>query len=217
VIDRLAILLPIAGCMVFGAIVFIELEPSSLNDPAIIEAAPRSDVAPAVHRRQSPRPDELLATILARPLFSSTRRPAEGPANTAATSDLADTRLTGIVTEPGRHIAIFAVNGAKPLILSEGESVSGWRIENITPRDVSLSGPEGTKTLQPKVDPNLAPPAGQNPPGNAAVRPPVPPAAPAGARSPIPAAPVAAGHPGPALPTNAPGMLPRPARQRPQR
>jgi hypothetical protein len=217
VIDRLALLLPIAGCIVFGAIVFIELEPTSPDDSAIVEAAPRSDLAPAVHRRQNPRPDELLATILARPLFSSTRRPAEGPANTAATSDLADTRLTGIVTEPGRHIAIFAVTGAKPLTLTEGESVSGWRIENITPRDVSLSGPGGTKTLQPKVDPNLAPPAGQNPPGNGVARPPIPSGAPAGTRSPVPGVPVAAGQPGPTLPTNAPGMLPRPGRQRPQR
>jgi hypothetical protein len=50
------------------------------------------------------------------------------------------------------HLAIFAVNGAaKPLRLTEGEDVSGWRIESITPHEVSLSGPGGTKTLQPKL------------------------------------------------------------------
>jgi hypothetical protein len=63
-------------------------------------------------------------------------------------------RLTGIVTEPD-HVAIFAMNGAKPLRVSEGEAASGWRIESIAPQEVSLSGPGGTKTLEPKPDPNL--------------------------------------------------------------
>ncbi len=36
--------------------------------------------------------------------------------------------------------------------------MSGWRVERINPREVSLSGPSGTKTLQPKFDPNLTPP-----------------------------------------------------------
>ena len=80
-----------------------------------------------------------------------------------------DTRLAGIVTEPGHRFAIFAPTGAKPMIVTEGDTVSGWRVDSITPREVSLSGPGGTKTLQPKIDPNLAPPA---PPPMAAATPP---------------------------------------------
>ena len=58
--------------------------------------------------------DELVATTLSRPLFSATRRPAEravsgGPADPGLT----DVRLTGIVIEPDRHTAIFAVKGEK--------------------------------------------------------------------------------------------------------
>jgi len=129
-------------------------------------------------------------------------------------SDLADTRLTGIVTEPGHHVAIFAVNGAKPLRLSEGEAISGWRIESITPREVSLSGPSGTKTLEPKLDPNLAQPAAPTPPPNPAAGLPTPPQNPAARVS---------GQPGPGInlpprrpaPSGAPA-LPRPARVRPQ-
>jgi hypothetical protein len=142
---------------------------------------------------------------LARPLFSSTRRPPQSAAADSVTnSDLADMRLTGIVTEPDHHVAIFAVNGAKPLRLSEGEDVSGWRIDSITPHEVSLSGPGGTKTLEPKLDPNLVQP--------------VAPAAPnPGARPPAQPAPVANVPPRPGIP---PGTLPRPparpARVRPQ-
>ena len=100
-------------------------------------------------------------------------------------------RLTGIVTEPEHHVAIFAVNGAKPLRLTEGEAVSGWRIESITPREVSLSGPGGTKTLEPKLDPNLVQqPPPQPPAANPAARLPAqPPVANPAARLPAQPAP----------------------------
>jgi general secretion pathway protein N len=169
-IDRLVIYLLLAGCLIFGAIVFAELEPAA-NDAALAELPQRPDAAARVPGAPNARLDELLAMALARPLFSSTRRPPQGAANDGASgSDLADTRLTGIVTEPGHHVAIFAVNGAKPLKLTEGEDVNGWRIENITPREVSLSGPGGTKTLEPKVDPNLVPQPGPTPAVNPAAR-----------------------------------------------
>jgi general secretion pathway protein N len=208
--NRFALLLLIAGCLVFGSIFVIELESAGTGEAALVEVATRPAIAPAMHR-QNPRVDELLAAILARPLFNSTRRPPQsGPADTGTDSDLADTRLTGIVTEPGQRIAIFAVNGDKPLRLAEGEAVSGWRIESITPREVSLSGPSGTKTLQPKMDPNLAPPPGQPQVGNAGGRLPIPPAAATRPRVPL----ATPGQPNPAVPVNTPGVPPRPARVR---
>jgi hypothetical protein len=174
-ISRLAIYLLLAGCLVFGAIVFIELLPAATDEPAQSELPRRSNMPPSVRRQQRAHLEELLATVLDRPLFSTSRRPPQTAANDGpGTSDLADTRLTGIVTEPGRSIAIFAVNGAKPLRLTEGEAVSGWRIESITPREVALSGPGGAKTLAPKIDPNLGAPSAPGP-AAAAVRPPIPP------------------------------------------
>jgi hypothetical protein len=133
---------------------------------------------------------------LARPLFSSTRRPPQAAADSATDSDLADMRLTGFVTEPEHHRAIFAVNGAtKPLRLTEGEALSGWRIESITPHEVSLSGPGGTKTLQPKLDPNLVQkPPPQPPAANPAARQPAQPPAPNVAALTPP--PIGAGRPG---------------------
>ena len=201
-IDRFVTFLLIGGCLIFGALVLLELRPAATDTATPNEVSSRPDTASAVHRQPSTQLDELLAVALARPLFSSTRRPPQAAANDSATdSDLADTRLTGIVTEPEHHLAIFTVNGAaKPLRLTEGEALSGWRIESITPNEVSLSGPGGTKTLQPKLDPNLV----QQPP-------PQPPAANPGARQPAqpPAPNVAARQPAPP----APGIIlpPRPA------
>jgi general secretion pathway protein N len=209
-IDRFVIYSLLAGCVIFGALVLLELKPSATDTAAPSEVTRRADTASAARRQPSRRLDDLLAEALARPLFSSTRRPPQNAANDSAiSSDLADTRLTGIVTEPGHHVAIFAVNGAKPLRLTEGEDVSGWRIESITPREVSLSGPGGTKTLEPKLDPSLVqPPPGPNPAANPQGRLPTPPAAAQ------PVAPTVQRRPG-APPGVVPGR-PQPARVRAQ-
>jgi len=203
--DRIVMYLLLAGCLIFGAVVLLELEPAATDTAAPNEVSRPTDTTSAVRRQPSTRLEELLGLALARPLFSSTRRPPQSAAaDNVTNSDLADMRLTGIVTGPDHHVAIFAVNGAKPLRLSEGEDVSGWRIDSITPREVSLSGPGGTKTLEPKLDPNLvqpvAPTAAPNP----------------GARPPAQPAPVANVPPRPGVP---PGIRPppvRPARVRPQ-
>jgi len=178
-IDRFVIYLLIGGCLIFGALVLLELRPAATDTATPNEVPIRPDPS-AMHRQPSRQLDELLAEALARPLFSSTRRPPQAAANDATDSDLADMRLTGIVTKPEHHLAIFAVNGAtKPLRLTEGQALSGWRIESITPHEVSLSGPDGTKTLQPKLDPNLVQkPPPQPPAANPAARPPAQPPAP---------------------------------------
>ena len=111
------------------------------------------------------------------------------------------------------RLALFAVSGDKPLKVGEGDSVSGWRVESITPREVSLSGPSGTKTLQPKLDPNLAPPPGQPLGGPVAGRPPAPQAGKPLAPAALPGATPRAVQPPPGVPVNTPG-LPRPARLR---
>jgi general secretion pathway protein N len=211
-IDRLVLLLLIGGCLLFGAILIRELAPAGAEDAVIAEATARSDAVNPIAQPQNRRPEELIATALARPLFSSTRRPPQDASSgAAADADLTDARLTGIVTTPGRRIAIFAVSGDKPLKVAEGDAVSGWRIESISPREVSLSGPSGTKTLQPKLDPNLAPPPGQPQLGQPGGRVPPPAGRP---RVPMPgAAPPVAQTP-PVVPVNNPGALPRAARQR---
>jgi len=218
-IDRLVIYLLLAGCLIFGAVVLLELKPSATDTAAPNEISRRAETSSAVRRQPSTRLEELLAMALARPLFSSTRRPPQSAANDSdASSDLADIRLTGIVTEPDHRVAIFAVNGAKPLRLSEGEAVRGWQVESITPREVSLSGPGGTKTLEPKLDPNLVQPAAPTAVPNPAARLPAPlPTANPAARLPVQPAPAAVAPPRPGVPPGSPTSPPfRPPRGRPQ-
>jgi hypothetical protein len=74
-IDRLMLLLLVGGCLLFGAILFVELAPASDEDAVVGQAAARPDAPSPMTRPQNSRPEELVATILARPLFSSTRRP----------------------------------------------------------------------------------------------------------------------------------------------
>jgi general secretion pathway protein N len=207
---RLLLLLLIAGCLLFVSLVFVELRPADVDDEAIAKVAAKPETATAIHRQQSPKPEELVATALARPLFSNTRRPSQNAGGPTTDDDLADARLAGIITSPGHRIAIFAISGDKPLEVAEGDAVSGWRIETITPREVSLTGPTGTKTLQPKLDPNLVPPAGRQLPSG---RPPIPAAA--SGRPPAPPV-TAAVAPPPGVSVNSAGALPRPPRVRPQ-
>jgi hypothetical protein len=72
-----------------------------------------------------------------------------------ADSPLRDVRLTGVVIGSDLRVAIFAVTGTNPRVLSEGETLKGWRLDSISPEKVSLSSPAGTITLEPKPDANL--------------------------------------------------------------
>jgi hypothetical protein len=152
----------LAGCALFGAIIIGELAAGTPGEPTAAGPVP-SATPPSLRPEPRVRADQLLAIALARPLFDPQRRPPETAGATAASPELSDARLTGIVIERDRSYAIFDMTGAKPLTVGEGETVSGWRIDSIAPTAVSLTGPGGTRTLQPKPDPNLASRAGVPP------------------------------------------------------
>lgn len=176
----------IAGCVLLAGAIFVELQGGGETAAPVAAVPARTSTAPVARRAPPPRLDDLLTVSLARPLFNSSRRPPEEPGNSGST-DLSGNRLTGIITEPERRFAIFAVAGGKALVVSEGENVSGWRVDSITPTEITLSGPGGNKTLQPKTDPNVvrqAPPAPK--PAQPAPTQPRPGAA---ARAPAPAGP----------------------------
>ncbi len=157
-IDRVVVFL-LAGSALFGAVLLGELNADDPGVQPVATPAPTPAQTHPAQRLQSPRMDELLAATLSRPLFSTTRRPAERAApDRPADPELANVRLTGIVIERDRHTAIFAVQGAKPLVRSEGETVNDWHLDSIAPREVTVTGPAGTTTLEPKADPNLVRP-----------------------------------------------------------
>jgi len=182
-INRVVFLL-IAGCVVFGGTIVVELRSDDAGASAGQPVATRVE-STTPPRAPGPHVDDLLASILARPLFSPTRQPAARPDRPGL--DLGNVRLTGIVIDPEHHLAIFAVRDGKPVVRSEGEMMNDWRLESIVPGEVVLSGPAGTRTLQPKIDASLArrvaapprPPqaAARNPPSAGAPTPRLTPAA----------------------------------------
>jgi hypothetical protein len=153
-IDRITMCCLI-GSVFLAGILLLEFRSSVAEPTALSEPSTKSVGQPATLMNE-PAIKQLTATILARPLFSATRRPPESEQGAHPDTPLSDLRLTGILVTPDQQVAIFAKAGEKPLVRSEGEMISDWHIDNIAPQSVSLSGPTGTKTLEPQPDPNLA-------------------------------------------------------------
>jgi hypothetical protein len=168
------ILLPAAGCVFFGALFLFELSAGTTHPVPDTAVAPKLDGRPAASSDVRADPKQLISAILARPLFSPTRRPPQTASNPISSNfDLGGARLTGIIVAPGERLAIFDIKGSKPVVLSEGETVGGWRVDSIASSEVSLVGPGGVKTMQPKLDP--AHPVSSNAAASPARAQPVPP------------------------------------------
>jgi hypothetical protein len=181
-------LLSLLGVLGIVLVALIGFEILATNTDTAIEAAPTAVAAPPPGRIAAPpRPAEWAATSLARPLFSLTRRPDAEKAKDAGagteqpTNDLP--RLAGIQLVGTSKHAIFQPTGdVPPLVVAEGETLkdSVWKVETIGLTSVTLSGPNGETTVEPKFDENaVAPPPQvpvqrQRPPQRGAVVPPQP-------------------------------------------
>ncbi len=107
-------------------------------------------VQPAAARGANPGQEA--AAILARPLFSISRRPPAVKAGTAAgTDDLP--RLSGIMITGVQRHAIFEGDG-KPRITGIGDQVGDYRILAIMPSAVKVEGPHGTELVSLAFDAN---------------------------------------------------------------
>jgi hypothetical protein len=154
-IGRLPLLLAMV-CVVFAGLILVEIGSRGSDIPVVESRVPQVESKSVPPRTEKPRLDDLIATALATPLFSPTRHPPEASAaSDAADPGLTNVRLAGIVIEPDRRIAIFAVTGGKPLVVTEGEAVQNWRVDSISPEQVSVIGPTGTRILEPKPDANV--------------------------------------------------------------
>jgi len=181
-IDRLTAICLLASVCLAAA---LPLELSShVTEPLSPSIVAKPDVKHAIVS-DVPAVGPLVATALARPLFSPTRRPPESEQDGHSDTSLNDLRLTGILTMPDQRFAIFVGSDGKPLVRSKGEMIGVWRIENVAAQSLLLSGPSGTTTLEPKADPNLvrlqsiAQPAASASPRAASPPPPPAPRAPA--------------------------------------
>jgi hypothetical protein len=103
--------------------------------------------------RQPADQDKMLATILGRPLFSSSRRPPAVPQDAGAGQRKAVLpKLSGIIHTPDLRRAIFQSQGAqKPIVtdIGEGQTIDGWTVQDIGPESVTLILGDQTALLTP--------------------------------------------------------------------
>lgn len=142
-----------------GALIYLESMPPAIELPANAAAGP--DLKPG-----APIPDTTgfaipplrsFAEVLARPLFSPTRRPSlDAPAGDARSSGFT---LVGIVISSGEHHALIE-HGQPPRLerVVEGQELDGWTIEAIAPDAVALRRADQRLELKAKDAP---PPAAQ--------------------------------------------------------
>ena len=104
-------------------------------------------------------------TILARPLFNASRRPA----GNASAPDILP-RLSAILIGPNGASAIFA-NGQKALVVAAGGAVAGDRVQSIDAAGVVLITAAGPVTLHPRYASGTAAPAATAPPSSIPAQP----------------------------------------------
>lgn len=99
-------------------------------------------------------PSEWVRTLLDRPLFSATRRPAAPHGDVEQPPPLPLPRLTGIVVYDGERHAIFAAAdaGQRSVVTLEGERVGPFIVLKIEPQQVMVSGPRGLQAVRTSFD-----------------------------------------------------------------
>ena len=94
------------------------------------------------------RIDDWTRIVLARPLFSPSRRPA-----TTIAAGPQQPRLSGIVMGPDGRRAIFAGDGdARGMVAGVGQQAGAWQVRAIDQNSVQVFGPDGPRTLTPSRD-----------------------------------------------------------------
>ncbi len=91
--------------------------------------------------------------LVTRPLFSSSRRGALVQAATIAASSL---RLTGLIAEQGRTIALVSLDGGqKEVRIGPGATLNGWRVAAIDAKglDLAKDGEQRRVTLKQPIPP----------------------------------------------------------------
>ncbi len=147
-----------------AGLVGFELLPSTTDAdpvPPAVSAAVPSAAAVTAAPLMAPVAAVSDDTLLARPLFSQTRRPPNvaGPAAAAVAGTAPLPRMTAILIDGPDRRAIFAGSNGKAVTVVEGGRVGAFTVQSIGPRQVTLIGPDGPRTVRTTFDPGLQPPA----------------------------------------------------------
>ena len=143
--------------------------------------SPGDERPSAAARSAEAHRDDLMATIIDKPLFLPGRRSGSG--DVASQADVGLPRLSGIVQGKGRSLAVFQRPGDKPKSLGKGDRIGAWTIEEIHRADVVLKKPGGTMTIVPAKDDAVVAAGGGMPPLAVKPSPPLPPRPFAGAKA----------------------------------
>jgi hypothetical protein len=126
------------------------------NDPPAPSTQPKTLLRPVTQSSAAQHPadrDRMVATLLGRPLFSPSRRPAAAQdAASVAQRTASLPGLSGVIHSPDLHRAIFQSQGAgKPIVkvVSEGQTIDNWTVQTIGPESVTLIRDGQTVLLTP--------------------------------------------------------------------
>ena len=148
-------------CCLFLAVIAGEVLIPAESPAGTIAAAPRpvNPAATSATPSNAARA-QWVAEILARPLFSPSRRPAPGAAVSSNEASLP--RLAGVIGTPDGAVAIFQPEGdAKPVLAHGGDHVGAWQVTRIGSSAVYLERGADRITLNPRF--STASPLAPNP------------------------------------------------------
>lgn len=104
----------------------------------------------------APRAHIDIDAILARPLFTQSRRAPAAPAAPVEKVAAVETpRLTGVILSPSGGRAIFTLHEGKPVVVADGGRIGDDVVKSITSDTVFLTGPTGRRTLRITPDPEI--------------------------------------------------------------
>ncbi len=149
----LLLLAAACACLLVGLLA-LEYHSAVIREMRLpLPSAPAASGRAAPVTREAVLPDpahvrDWTGTVLARPLFSASRRPAA-----TVTSGPQQPRLAGIVVGPAGRRAIFAGSGdARGSVVAAGQQAGAWHVVSIEADSVRVVGPDGPRVLRPSRD-----------------------------------------------------------------
>lgn len=135
------------GAVSLGLLVGLELiAGAGVETPAEPATAGLAAKTPQLAHKQPPNIQEWTATVMARPLFSPTRRPV----GTGSAGDATPPRLTAVLITPAQRLAIFVPAGeGKPLTLTEGGRIGPFLLQAIEDGQVTLAEANKERVVRP--------------------------------------------------------------------